>query len=272
MVNCAGIVIYNPDIVKLKENIEAIINQVDTLIVVDNASYNSNDIMNLLSFYSKVVSIRNDKNYGIAKALNQIVNHADELGYNWVLTLDQDSVCKPELLIKYNYVISTEDNIALVTSNYEDRNVSIEYCNSVNIEDVDFCITSGTFTNVKCIKDIGGFDEKMFIDMVDYDICYAIKKNGFRIVRINYVGFVHEVGQSKEHKLLGKKIIVFNHSALRKYYWTRNSIYLMKKYNQKRVKAFTRIIKRMISTLLFEKRRFSKIGYMIKGIFDGMKL
>lgn len=270
--NCAGIVLYNPDILKLKENIEAIIHQVDTLIIVDNASDNRNDIINLLRSYSKVVFIKNNKNCGIAKALNQIVNSADKLKYNWVLTLDQDSVCKPELITKYNQIIRTEKNIALVTSNYEDRNVAIEYCTSKSVEDINFCITSGTFTNVKLIKHIGGFDEKMFIDMVDYDICYAVRKNGFRIVRLNYIGFLHEVGESKEYKLFGKKIVVFNHSALRKYYWTRNSVYLMKKYNQNKIRAFTRIIKRIISTLLFEKKRFLKIRYMIKGIFDGIRL
>lgn len=271
MKNCAGIVLYNPDILRLKQNIDSIIRQVDTLIIVDNASKND-DIETLIHSYSKIVFIKNDKNYGIAKALNQIICCADKLKYKWVLTLDQDSVCKPNLISKYNKIIKNHENIGLVTSNYIDRNIEMENYSNTDIEEVDFCITSGTFTNINAIKNIGGFDEKMFIDMVDYDICYAMKKNGFKILRINYVGFIHEVGRSNKHKLLGKEIIVFNHSEIRKYYWVRNSIYLMKKYNHNKIKSFKRIIKRVVITLLFENSRILKLKYMIKGINDGIKM
>ena len=40
----AGIVTFNPDIERLNENISAIINQVDKVVVVDNGSENADDI------------------------------------------------------------------------------------------------------------------------------------------------------------------------------------------------------------------------------------
>ena len=43
MKTLAGIVLYNPDIERLRENIAAIAPQVDTLLFIDNASeYNEN--------------------------------------------------------------------------------------------------------------------------------------------------------------------------------------------------------------------------------------
>lgn len=268
----AGIVLFNPDIVRLKENIDAINSQVETIILVDNGSENENEITSFLESYKSLIYIRNNENVGIAKALNQIINKADALSYEWVLTLDQDTVCNSGIIEAYKSVIQKEKNLGMVSSKYADRNAQIDFNDNVEIQDIDFCITSAAFTNIQAVKSVGGFDEKMFIDMVDYDICYALKRNGYRIVRVNYLGFLHEVGRSEERSLLGKKTIVFNHSYMRKYYWVRNSIYLMRKYNLNKGHEYKRIFKRMLDTLFFEKQKFTKLKWMFKGINDGKKL
>lgn len=268
----AGIVLYNPDLLRLKENIDAIAPQVEKVILVDNGSENYKEITSFLESYQSVIYIRNNENVGIAKALNQIVYKADDLGYEWVLTLDQDTVCNSGIMEAYETVIKKEKNLGMVSSQFADRNTQINFNSDGEIQDIDFCITSAAFTNVEAVKSVGGFDEKMFIDMVDYDICYALKRNGYRIVRVNYLGFLHEVGRSEERNLLGKKTIVFNHSYMRKYYWVRNSIYLMRKYNLNKSHEYKRVFKRMLDTLLFEKQKFTKLKWMFKGIKDGNRL
>ena len=272
MQSLAGIVLYQPDTKKLKRNIDAIIQQVAAVIIVDNASSNRIEIDELLKKYHRIVYIRNAENAGIAKALNQIVDKADEMGAEWVVTLDQDSECKSGIVKAYEDVLSKYENVGIVTSVFEDRNAKLDHNAEGDSQEVSFCITSASFTNVKAIKKVGGFDEKMFIDMVDYDICYALRRQGYHIIRVNTVGFVHEVGESREIRFLGKKIIVFNHSALRKYYWTRNSIYLMRKYDLDKHKSKKRIRRRMIETFLFEKNKFKKIKAMCKGYRDGKKM
>ena len=44
---CAGIVSYNPDLKRLKENIDAIFPQVDEVIVFDNGSINQNELIKM---------------------------------------------------------------------------------------------------------------------------------------------------------------------------------------------------------------------------------
>lgn len=69
----AGIVLYNPDLKLLEENIRSVCGQVEHVIFVDNASNNVYATYNLIQ---KVLQdnqfsyIQNDNNYGIAKALN----------------------------------------------------------------------------------------------------------------------------------------------------------------------------------------------------------
>lgn len=268
----AGIVLYNPEIGRLRENVSAISPQVGNVIIIDNGSKNTDDIAMLLADYGNIRYIRNAENCGIARALNQIIDKAEELGASWVLSLDQDTVCEPDIIERYaDMAKRAKDDVAIITSKYKDRSVEVDFGISGEYEKVSFCITSGAFNNIRCIKAVGGFDEKLFIDMVDYDICYALTRGGYKIVRMNYTGFLHEVGRSVTKKFFGKPIIIFNHSPLRKYYWARNSIYLKRKYKLG-LGADKRVINRMIQTLLYETDKLTKLKSMCKGVADGYKM
>ena len=94
----AGIVLYNPEIDLLENNIKAIINNVDCVYLYDNASKNYNEIEDLISKFNNVVYKRGSENEGIAKGLNQILNYATDNGYEWYLTMDQDSICSDNLV------------------------------------------------------------------------------------------------------------------------------------------------------------------------------
>ena len=272
MEHAAGIVLFNPDIKRLEENISAISPQVKDVILVDNGSKNADGISSLISRFDNITYIGNADNMGIAKALNQIVEKADELGAKWVLTLDQDTVCKPDIIEQYDRLCRrATDKVAIITSKYEDRSVKVDFGLTAPYVKDSFCITSGAFNNIRCIKAVGGFDEKLFIDMVDYDICYALTRSGYKIIRMNYVGFLHEVGRSVTKRFFGKDIIIFNHSPLRKYYWARNSIYLKRKYKLG-LSADKRVINRIIQTVLYETDKVSKLKSMLKGIIDGYRL
>ena len=50
----AGIVLYNPDVERLHENINGIINQVDALILIDNGSDNIKEIENKYNDTEKI--------------------------------------------------------------------------------------------------------------------------------------------------------------------------------------------------------------------------
>ena len=102
----AGITLFNPDIPVLKKNIASLQGQVDQLILIDNGSSDGDMLrQELQQDFGDVYMIRNDKNAGIATALNQIFGYAKQEGYDWVLTVDQDSCCPTDLIAKYeNYM------------------------------------------------------------------------------------------------------------------------------------------------------------------------
>lgn len=272
----AGIVLYNPDIKRLQENLTAVALQVDRIVLIDNSSANIDTIESILSLYNSAILIKNHDNLGIAKALNQICEYADRNNYEWVLSLDQDSVLKPGLIDAYaNYLKKVPNDVAMLTCYVRDRNFDYENSKGIYTMDVDFCITSGSLLRLNSWKEIGKYDENFFIDRVDTDICHRLIVAKKRIVKINYVGILHEIGnKSMIKKLFNKQIIVFNHSPFRVYYIVRNSIYYA--YKHRRTTSFFAnyfvAYNRLLIIILFEKDKLRKLSRGIKGIVDGHKM
>lgn len=270
---CAGIVLFNPEIERLNENIEHIRKQVPMLILVDNGSSNLEDVKSLICDVPNIILLENGKNLGIAQALNRILRNAQKEHYEWVLTLDQDSVATDGLIDAYREFLEncSEKNIGCLTCNIVDRNFSLEK-RETGFEEIDYCITSGSLMNVEITLSVGGFDESMFIDKVDCDVCINLKQHGYRIVRIAYEGLLHEIGHAKQIDLGFRKWELYNHSSFRRYYMCRNASYLLKKYcNGYVFKMFLKEIFQFFLVLLFEDDKKEKAGKSIKGFFDGFK-
>jgi len=242
-----GIVTYHPDAQRLKENIAAASAQPEA---------------------GEILIADNDKgeNTGIAGGLNQIFRRAEEHGYEWVVTLDQDSVMQPGMLSELALYTDKSD-IGIICPRIEDRNMGRQYARSDHgTEYIEHCITAGNLVRVEAWKTVGGFDEEMFIDGVDFDFCIRIRQNGYKILRTNNVMLLQEVGHGRAIKLpLGKQISIINHPPLRLYYIARNYLYIGKRHKQFAHWAIE-VIKRMFIVFCFEDNRKEKIRSMMTGI------
>lgn len=270
-----GIVLFNPDIGRLKKCINAIFRQIDKIVLIDNHSDNIKDIELLIKKYKNIEIISNEQNMGIAFALNQILKYSIENNYKWFLTLDQDSVVINDLIDEYQKYIKL-DNVAMICSNYIDDNTNEEVLLKENTENytlVEKCITSGTLNNTEAINRCGGFDDDMFIDCVDFDMCASLIENNYYIVKVNFIGFHHTVGKSQIKKIFNKKIILYNESPLRLYYYVRNKLYFIKKHKKgiNVLNNYFTLFKRLIIIMIFEKNKCRKFEGILKGIVDYKK-
>lgn len=267
-----GIVTYNPDINRLKSNIDSISIQCKMVIIVDNGSSNIAEIISLADS-ENVHILRNESNLGISKALNQVMTYMEEMGIDWVLTLDQDSVAEGSMLEKYIEATGLE-NIGIICPTIIDRNTDGQKENDKKFTYINNCITSGSLTKVSAWKKIGTYDEKMFIDWVDFDFCKRMRIFGYNIVRINSAILLHEVGKITKHKFIFMNVEVQNHSAFRKYYMAQNIIYFARKYpaNFEMIKAYLRIFKLLITIILYEEKKSEKVSMIFKGVLSGIKL
>ena len=274
--NGACIITYNPDIIRLKENIQAIVPQVDGIVVVDNGSRNIEDIKTLCEEYKTCYLFENHENKGIAAALNRGMKYLYHKGYEWAVSLDQDSVCPPDLIQHYLQYTDIK-SVGMISPTIVDRNAidrdRKKILQKESYETCDWCITSGAFTNLEALKKAGWFDRSLFIDLVDYDVCLRIKKKGYKILRLKNTYLLHQVGNMEPKKILFKSISVWNHSSIRRYYYFRNCVYIARKYHNKKI-AFECMKSWWImmgKVILYEKDKAAKLKMLYKGTLDGLQ-
>ena len=268
-----GIVTFNPDISLLMSCVEALVRTCKQVVIIDNGSLNVKEVMSFSS--NKIYIVDNKANLGIAKALNQIFEFARESGFEWVLTLDQDTIIPDIILCEAEKLIKLDDHIGVVCPRIHDV-ISGETWpkanDSTKLIYVNRCITSGSVNSVRAWEKIGGFDEYLFIDEVDHDFCYRLNKNGFKICLANNLVIDHKLGETQVRKVFGKKMYIRNHSAFRKYYICRNIVYLSRKfYGKVRLDAIVHVLAFTGKTALFEKEKAKKFAACVRGIRDGIR-
>lgn len=246
---------------------EAIQFQVSNILVVDNGSDNVSRVEELLSSYKNTYLIKNRNNIGIAAALNQACEEAIKKGFQWILTLDQDSVCPPNFVNDLLKVEKDCVSAGIVAPIIIDRNVGIVGHSNNGIQKVRTCITSGALTNLTAWRQIDGFDEKMFIDSVDFDFCFRLRKAGYFVYQTNTVTLDHAIGDSKKCKFLFWTFNNLEHSAFRDFYIAQNSIYYPRKNRLwlHFIRGNFRNLKLIFVVLLYEGNKREKINAICKG-------
>lgn len=280
MNNVAAVIItYNVG-EEFKDRINKLKNKVDEIIVVDNGS--GIDTINILKELEKLITIKYlEENKGIAYALNRGIEYAISKDYKWILTLDHDSIVTDNMIVNMLNCYSglskeLKEKVAmLVPRHIEESDINLKELGSIsdeNYTEVLTEITSGALTKSKVYKDFRLYDEKLFIDLVDHDYCLSLNENGFKIVQVNSAILIHNLGETSKKNILGVQMLPTNHSAIRRYYMTRNRLYIWKKYKKKFPKWVLvdkrRFVSETVKIILFEENKFEKLKFIKKGISD----
>lgn len=292
MRSCAGIVTYNPEIIRLKENISSIVHQLEFVYIVDNGSNNIDEIEQLCNQYESIQLFSNGGNRGIATALNQIFQIAVKDGFTHVLTLDQDSVSTYGMVDALEKLVA--GNVGIVSPQIIDRNREgvgdVESQKDRKIYTVKQAarkgiLTSGSLTSIEAWKKVGGFDESLFIDYVDYDFNKRLLLEGYTLFRTGEAALIHECGnlqptwlyvprKEQDGTWRFERFYSFGHSAFRCYYKARNRIIYTKKYIGSpgffQFEGAIQIIPQIVLTLLFEHEKKQKLSAFFRGIKDGV--
>lgn len=268
----AGVVVwFEPDDNDLK-NINTYINDIDILYIIDNSS---NDNSYKIDRNQKIQYIFNNENIGVSKALNLAAKKAIQEGYTWLLTMDQDTVFELNTMSEMKKAIQKNDisKIGIITP-WHNTKLKIQKPK----EKIDYpleVMTSGNLVNLQIYNKIGGYKDWMFIDGIDIEYGLNLSKNGYKIMRLNNVCIKHNLGDIKYKKFLWKKdILCTNHNYLRRYYMTRNYMYIKDMYinsNKEYVSKIAKQKRNILIILLFEKDKYRKIRNIIRGYLDYKK-
>lgn len=267
----AVIVTYNPDLLNLNRLIKSIISQVFEVIIVDNSEktidlsdYSSNSNVKVISF---------SNNLGIAFALNTGFKQAINDGANWIISFDQDSIPPNDIVSRLIAQISNSlyDIDLIAPCYYIKGNDYIFLDKCIPVKEV---ITSGSMVRASAYKAVGGFKDELFIDSVDTEFSWNLLTHGFSVYMYQGIELKHQLGtNSRNINLFGLRIMtITNHNHIRYYYMTRNAYYVSNMYKNElgfhAINYRYKGIKILIKVLLFEKDKFRKCRYIIKGYKD----
>lgn len=268
---CAGIILFNPDIDRLELVLSSIENQVEEVFAVDNNSKNSEDISRLFDSHPKVKWLKNEVNKGISKALNQACCEAFDRDYNWILTLDQDTIC-PSNMVDTLLYYTAQNNIGIVCPAvyYEDwgKNTQNE---RTDREEVYACMTSGSLIRLRAWKDVGGYDETYFMDYVDNEFCMKLRLSKYKILKVNRCLMSHQLGQTRIITIFGKKFVGITHSPLRCYDMMRNNLCFIRKYknNLNLFREYGKVFSIFINKIFYSRNKKDTIKALLMGVRDG---
>ena len=270
-----GVVLYNFNIDKINLIIKEYCEKVEYIILVDNGSTNITKLKDKVKKNDKIIIIENNENKGVAKALNQLLEEAYTRKMDYLLTLDQDSFLKYQDLLKMTTYM--KDNIAIICPEIIDMNKKKNKFLKKEYEQVDRCITSGSLMNLKACSKIGKFDEKMFIDYVDFDYSKRAQLKGNKILKIKGCFLKHEIGKRTTRKFLGIYVYPTNHSSVRVYYYFRNMHYYYLKFRKEmtykeKINEKIRMAWKYISIILYENNKLEKVKCAKKGYIEALKM
>jgi rhamnosyltransferase len=220
---------------------------------------------------------------GIATALNQGFRYflSSAKRYDWILSLDQDSICKSSLIS--DLVLSYKEcpfrsEVGIIGSNYIEKSTQkilhATHENSGNWEEVKNLPTSGSLTSLAAYGDVGGFRDDFFIDYVDTDYCMRMREKGYRILISKNVGMIHPLGyyrNSRLHHWLKGNSLVTSYPAVRHYYWTRNGSiliweHLTRDFGWSLSQIYYIFFRRIVTVILFEDKKLLKLYNIATGI------
>ena len=275
MTLAAVVILYHPDQSSVIQNISTYAKHLQTVYVIDNTEAPKWNIEEEVKKISNSVYYHDGINEGIAKRLNQVTLQARNDGFTHLLTMDQDSSFSDVVFI--NYIKSVEafpnqESVGMFAVNYQPNLIE----NTGKYIDVISSITSGSIVNLKIIQQVGGYNEDLFIDLVDADICYRIYNERIKIICFTYIILNHRLGEI----IYGRSLKTFKltpriiHSPIRIYYIVRNVFFMLNKFQnlpQAARKDLMNTLWLLKNNILYNPERRRAISYAIKGYIDYRK-
>ena len=272
----AGVVVlFNPDDGCI-ENINSYLNQIDYLLVVDNSDVQNSSLVNKLIQNSRIKYVFNNQNLGIANALNQAADFAFKNGFDFLLTMDQDSSVDSKLIQNYRkfFLSSNFSDIGILAPvpNYYPESDEEKLPGS---KEKDVVITSGCLLNLRIFEKVGPFKEDLFIDYVDFEYCLRLWRKKYRVVQLYSAKIYHQLGNLERKNILFWKIYITNHTPIRYYYRTRNRLYVDIKYllvySSFVFKDIFIFFNELIKVIFFERDKLYKLKMILFGIKDFLR-
>ncbi len=271
-----AVILYKPESIGLevvRKNIESYADFIYTQVrggvyIIDNTPASNSVREECFKKIPGAFYYHNKNDGGIAGAQNYACKKALEDGFEWIMTMDQDSSFDEKNLSEYIKLFSEYSEKDSKAKSFTlrvhriDRDIlslpeivrfkilspikrkllrldsskmpvpGSEFYNGPAIDYPELFIPASTnIISLSVWQKLGGFDESLFIDQVDNDFSIRLTDSGYKIVRFNDIVFSHKLGE-KKFTIMTKHQP--HYDSFRLYYIFRNHLVMLKRYPKHR--------------------------------------
>lgn len=280
---CAAMVTYYPDL-HVAERIMRWLAQVSFFCVIDNGSdEDSLTAVRKLAAQGRVVLIENHANLGIAAALNQAMDFAYFKGFEWLLTLDQDSL--PVFgYVRYQFAAlhacPYADSVAVVGG----RPIEVDLATDKTAPRENRhnrwhpeknVITSGSLCRCDILVRMGGFRTELFIDLVYTEYRLRLRQQGLHVIVSDQAQFYHRFGETRVHRIGPFRLVRRLYTPTRNYYRTRNGLMLALEWGRREprwaIRRMIRLFRLLMNVIVLHDRKAENLRMIMRGVIDGLR-
>ena len=282
----AVVVAYRPRSGELEASVKSLLQNFREIVVVWNGPHPFKAPTCLK--HKRIHLLDMKDNVGLARALNQGITRAFDLGAAWVYLSDQDSVLPRDfkrLMVEYSGFIPKNVKVAAIGPRYYnettlDKNRFIRlnllwvnrfkpHADEIYAE-AEYLITSGSFIAKEVFYEVGPMRDELFVDFIDIEWTLRARRLGYKAIALPNVMIHHRLGDYG-FNFLGTRFPI--HSPLRIYYYFRNAAYLYKRryisLNWKLVDS-SRNIFRFLFYVILVKPRLKYLRMALLGTYHGI--
>jgi GT2 family glycosyltransferase len=241
--------------------------------IVDNGSADDSVLrLKAVTADPRVELLLNDRNEGYAGGNNRGIEKALSDGAAYVFVLNNDTLVEPGCLDSLVTALEADPRIAVAGCEIEDARVKSAPNRGQRISlftgdashwghddritspvDVDFICGAAIILRAKALREIGGFDSRLFSYYEDADFCFRARKAGYRACFVPGPGVRH---------LTSATASVVRNRAMVCLCLCRNRIWFIRRHGN--------LLHRVVSTLLSFCYRYPKalLAHIARGEFN----
>lgn len=118
------------------------------------------------------VILGNNENVGLGAAFYQLERYLLDIGEDYYVYFDQDTVTTQET---WSFILNSYSEL------FSMRRTGLVFFGRNEVPTSDLVVSSGCMFSMRVIHEIGGHNRSFFVEGVDYEFCLRLKINGFLI-------------------------------------------------------------------------------------------
>lgn len=256
------------------------------VVVNNNSTDGTGEFLKVISQNNKAIQwLSLTENEGGAGGFYEGMKYAIEKGADWIWMMDDDANPTPDALAKLLQIVDKTGDIYASLA-IEGKKTSWEMA----VKQHDSWLTThnpsdisekaevrslpflGFLIHRNLVDKIGLPDKGFFIAADDTEYCLRAQQAGSRLFLAGKSLIEHPMAQYHKYRILSKEINYVSLPPWKRYYDTRNRIFIAKKYFGLRLYTQTlpSILFRALITLCSEKSKYKQLKAYIAGISDGL--